>query len=309
MCEDTFSMEEACASLSLQVAEERAKLQRSRSLLNTASSDVTTTNSCSEGSHQQEKHCDVSDHFQADQTVKMTDEKNLPCIFELRKVGLCLRQGKCKYDHDFNPELRADNAAFTEVFVETSRRLGKCAFEMTERGSCPGEPTCKVVHCKPIPPEERSAHKACNTRVCFRELTRKGSCHWGEYKCRFSHKISASQREDTEFIQEKIQEKNEKASKCIYEFRFEGACKNKDFCPFSHAITNQDREDNTIKKNIQEKLAIMKNKQQEVQTQKPKTGGEQDQGKADGVVVSKEIAALRQEFHQLKQMMLNKNNP
>ena len=99
---------------------------------------------------------------------------------------------------------------------------------------------------------EKSAPKSREKRVCFRELVKEGSCPWAEAKCRFSHNISMSQREDRKFLQEKAQEKNEKASKCIYEFRFEGACKNKDLCPFSHAITDQDREDDTMKKNIQE---------------------------------------------------------
>ena len=220
-------------------------------------------------------------------------------MLSVRKAGSCLRKSKCKFDHDFSPDLRLDAAAATEVFVKTSLRLGKCAFEMSEKGSCPGEPTCKVEHCKPIPPGEESTHRSSETRVCFRELVKKDSCQWGEAKCRFSHHISTSQREDTKFIQEKIQEKNEKASKCIYEFRFEGACKNKDLCPFSHAITDQDREDNTIKKSIQEKLSIMKNKNKNVL---PKINTNDGQDQAAGV--SKEIAALRKEFLQMKQMMM-----
>ena len=189
----------------------------------------------------------------------------------------------------------------TKLLVQTSSRIGRCAFEMTERGSCPGQPICTISHEKPTKAANRTEYQPERTRVCFRELVEEGSCRWGDAKCRFSHKITAEQRGDASYVQAQRKEKDEKASKCFHEFRSADGCRNKDRCSFSHGITEEDRNDAALKQSIKEKLSVIRNKQEK----KKETQNSVDtSGK-----ISEEVATLRKELLQIKQIMMSIRNP
>ena len=290
--------QEESSSLSLKLAEANAQLGRKRLLMNTSAD------------RSGEKCANESDG-----SVNMNDEKNSgtkeaggfesrtversPCIFELKKAGSCLRKDKCKFDHKLS---QTNSEEVSKILVETSSRIGRCAFEMTERGSCPGQPTCTFSHEKPIKTVHGTENQPERTRVCFRELVEEGSCQWGDAKCRFSHKISAEQRADTNYVQARRKEKDEKASKCIHEFRSVGGCRNKERCSFSHGITEEDRNDAALKENINEKLSVIRNKQEK--KKQVQSSGVDTSGK-----ISAEVATLREELLQMKQLMMSMKSP
>ena len=124
---------------------------------------------------------------------------------------------------------------------------------------------------------------------------------WGEAKCRFSHKITDEERNDANYVQARRKEKDEKASKCIHEFRSEGGCRNKDRCAFSHKISQEDRNNEILKDSIKEKLSVIRNKQEKKK--------ELDQKVDTSVNITKDLAMLRKEFLQMKQMMMAARDP
>ena len=271
--------QEECGSLKMRLDEEKAKLERNKSLL---------TMSGTEGS---QKVDNTKTEVNPAAVVEAEHQNgNPPCIFELR--GVCDRKDRCKFRHNLSPSLLADAAAVSKILLETSVSIGKCAFEMTERGSCPGKPTCNVPHENP---ESRR-------RICFRELVKEGSCPWGKTKCRFSHQISKEEREDQGFIGLKRQEKDEKASKCINEFRQKGSCRGKGDCPFSHNITDHDRMDNSIQKRMEEKHTAIKNR-----ITKKVDGAVPPKGPGLSVInqvdVQKEMMTLKEELQSMKEMI------
>ena len=88
---------------------------------------------------------------------------------------------------------------------------------------------------------------------------REGSCFRGEGKCKFSHKISPEQRADESFIENVRKIKDEKASKCINEFNQAGSCTKGLFCPFSHNISDNDRQNKLMKKKMADKRSSFHN--------------------------------------------------
>ena len=290
--------QEESSSLSIKLAEANVQLDRKKMLIDTYA--VT--------------QLDEKATIKGDESVATDDEKksgpdeagsaaaSYPCIFQLRKTGSCLCKDKCKFDHELSQKIQTNSVDVSELLAETSTRIGRCAFEMTERGSCPGQPTCTINHVKDAKTVNNgSGHQSARTRVCFRELVEEGSCRWGSDKCRFSHKITAEQRGDASYIQAQRKEKDERASKCIHEFRSEGECRNKDRCSFSHRITEEDRNDAVLKESIKERLSVIKNKQErkkEVQNDVDTSGK-----------ISEEVATLREELRQMKQLMMSMKNP
>ena len=198
-----------------------------------------------------------------------------------------MRKDKCKFDHKFASEARDDSDVRNRILVETSVRIGKCAFEMIQKGSCPGESICKVPHNLP---RSASVKQDNPRRICFRELMKKGSYTWGDKKCRFSHKISDEERNDNNFVASQREEKDEKASKCINEFRGEGCCNRKDQCPFSHKITDLDRNNEALKKSMGERKEIIKKKKEQ------STEGEQESSVLNPTEFFKDMLNLKKEF-------------
>ena len=72
--------------------------------------------------------------------------------------------------HDFSPTLREDEAAVHKILSETSQRIGKCAYEMTKKGSCQGQPVCMFQHAAR---DSESEKKVVSKRICFKELMEK----------------------------------------------------------------------------------------------------------------------------------------
>ena len=257
-------MEDECSSLQAQLAEEKAKLERYKSLSKISSNKDTAGEGDDEdkakSSHLHTKKDSevpivLEKHVEEGNTSK--DFEHVPCIFELREDGACQRKDKCKFDHKVASEARNDPNTVNRILTETCARIGKCAFEMTQKGSCPGESICKVSHNRPDSVSVKQGH---GRRLCFRELMTKGSCPWGNAKCRFSHKITDEERNDNNFVASQRQEKDEKASKCLNEFRGKGCCNRKDQCPFSHKISDVDRNNEELKKSMREKTEIIKKK-------------------------------------------------
>ena len=192
--------------------------------------------------------------------------------------------------------LRADKSAVNKLLIDASERIGKCAFEMTEKGSCPGKSTCKTPH-------QQASEKPSRRRICFRELIKTGSCPWGA-KCRFSHKITEEERSDKAFVQAQCEEKDRKASKCVNEFRRAGRCTNEGQCPFSHNITEDDRNNEVLKKSMVERENHILNKKK-VNTRKS-TQEDVIQNPAEFM---KGMIALKNEFLELIGKMKAGNAP
>ena len=105
------------------------------------------------------------------------------------------------------------------------------------------------------------------------------------------------------FLDTQRKEKDERASKCIYEFRYEGGCSNQDTCPFSHAINDDDRNNDGMKESVAEKLSIMRNKQVKETKQDTKSTPPSQE------IFSKEMAAFKKDVLQMMQTMMAGRNP
>ena len=126
----------------------------------------------------------------------------------------------------------------------------------------------------------------------------KGSCQRGEKRCRFSHKITDEQRNNDVFVENHIKEKDEKASKCLNEFRARNSCRNGNKCPFSHKISDDDRDNNDMRRKMEERCEAMK-KRKELQNKQPVAVAAHDSNEW-----VKEMTALRLEFAEMKKEML-----
>ena len=155
--------------------------------------------------------------------------------------------------------MREDKSIVHELIIATSENIGRCAFEMTQAGSCPDPQRCQFPHTsKPKTVDPAKPTQSKGSRICFKELRVKDSCGRG-MRCKFSHTITQEQRNDPEFVNKIKAEKEDRASKCVFEFRGSGAClKGKD-CPFSHKISNEDRNNTDLKKKVDERMKVMKN--------------------------------------------------
>ena len=285
--------QEKSSSLSIEIAEWKTKLERNRSLLNITTNQAGNPEQGNVGS----SRSGSEDAKNETESISQNTEK-FPCIFELQ--GLCRRGLKCNYDHDISSEIKSDSSAVSNILLETSKRIGKCAFELTAKGSCPGKSACEFSHLTSRPRVEGSKEGK-DKRICFKELMKEGSCKWGDLKCRFSHQITKAQREDANYIQIKQKEKDERASRCIYEFQSKGGCRNGGECPFSHDITDSDRDDDAIKKEIKEKISLMKNHQNNDTKNQKRSDPNREK------LFSKEMAALRTELLQLKEMIAKRS--
>ena len=185
----------------------------------------------------------------------------IPCIFEVKEKDKCFRGTKCPFDHNFDPQLRNNAPAIQKLLSDTSKHLNKCAIEMVD-GKCSNMPNCSFPHksqVQPRPPFDKDA------RVCFRELVDKGSCKWGDGRCRFSHKISDEQRTDVAFREKVRKIKDEKASKCINEYKEKGKCRRGLDCPFSHTISEEDKQNKELRQKVADRKNIALGKDSETE--------------------------------------------
>ena len=111
------------------------------------------------------------------------------------------------------------------------------------------------------------------------------SCHW-KFQCRFSHQISQEQRRDADFLQSQIKEKDERASKCLNEYKKKGSCFRKDKYSFSHKINEEDRGNEETKRRMLERQAVVKKRRE--------LGSEKKEKKPSGTYLE-EIMAMRKE--------------
>ena len=299
-------LEEECTILQAKLAEEKVKLERYKELLKLAQTDTTTEKANSKETTAASGL--VSEKSEEERVPNLTDRQgidvissssgNPPCIFELKADGACLRKEKCKFDHKLASSLRNNPDSVNKILVEISKRTGKCGFEMTQRGSCPGASTCNTSH-TPSHPENQDVLR----RICFRELMKKGSCTRGDKKCRFSHKISDEERANEDLVHTQRKVKDEKASKCVNEFRREGCCWRKDQCPFSHNISEADRNNEALKKSMDERVGIIKKKKERVSVE-----SSQDTVQ-NPMEFMKSMLSLKQEFMEMMEKMKDNVRP
>ena len=130
----------------------------------------------------------------------------------------------------------------------------------------------------------------------------------GEGKCRFSHKISKEQREDENLVLTQRKEKDEKASMCINEFRKKGDCWRKETCPYSHNITDEDRNNNISKKNMEEKVAVIRRKKEAgIASIGNQISRNDTPNQVDAFL--KEVIAMKKEFLEVKEFMKTLRRP
>ena len=173
-----------------------------------------------------------------------------------------------------------------------SARLKLCAYELSKKGSCPSTESERCPY-----PHEKPTNVVVNQRVCFHELLKgKNKCFCGN-RCKFSHKISDKQRNDQEFVAAVRKDKDTRANKCINEFRERGSCTKKTGCSFSHAITDEDRANGDMRKKIQQKEIIMKEKL------KSKNESSSSASKNPLVIPIDEFRTMQREFQKIKDML------
>ena len=301
--------QEECCSLKLEVQGEKAKLQRTRTLLKLSSEGAeksqeveseTVKSKSIDGSMPRVEKVVLQNEKEKDEATRSAESEQVSvCIFELREAGSCQRKEKCKYNHDIPVAMR-NGDVINKIMEETSLQLGKCAFEMTLKGSCPGNP-CKYEHNH----SKISLTSKQGTRICFRELAAKGSCHW-KSQCRFSHNITEEQRNDEIFIQRQMAVKDQKASKCINEFRQRGSCHRKGMCPFSHKIEQGERGNEENRKKMEERGTVLK-KRKEYENNK------KEEKSVQSPTFLKEVLALRKEMQdemkELRELIRGRQNP
>ena len=289
---------EECCSLKIDLQEMKTQLQRSRALTILPEKKAELRSEGAAGAE-----VEKLDQKQEDRdTVPVNAVKDQQvCIFEFRKEGSCLRKEKCKFVHKIPASMREDEEVSKQMMISTSERIGKCAYEMTQRGSCVNK-SCRFAHGKGgrvQAPREK--------RICFKELVEEGSCHW-KSQCRFSHQISQEQRRDVDFLESQLKEKDERASKCLNEYRKKGSCLRKDKCPFSHKINEEDRQNEETKSRMQERQAVLKKRKD--------LGSAEMEKKQSGGTYLEEIMAMRKEMkdemrelREIKDMMINQRRP
>jgi hypothetical protein len=111
------------------------------------------------------------------------------------------------------------------------------------------------------------------------------------------------QRTDERFLMDRRAEREVRASKCVNEFKGKGQRDKPEACPFSHKITDDDRKTPRLKKVISDKEVLFK---------KPKgnlhraAAGDKNLRTLNQ---AKEIQALKEEFIELKQLLLQSVRP
>ena len=131
-------IEEECSSLQVQLGEEKIKMERNKTLFNLSKTAAVEKYDNEEVTSQLGYPQDMNGAGLQDVNlrgnVQDTSQGTSPCIFEMKGYGACMRKEKCKYDHNLASSLRNDPEAVNRILVETSVRIGKCAFEMTQKG-------------------------------------------------------------------------------------------------------------------------------------------------------------------------------
>ena len=152
------------------------------------------------------------------------------CLFELKEPGLCHRKKKCKFEHEIAVKLRNDTEFIQKVIDSHSNKMGFCAVEFVSKGICNAD-ECRYNHViehsnlrikKPEPNENQETN---HKRVCYKELLEKDSCPFGKDRCRFLHEFPESLRNDTDFIQKKLDERKMRQALCVNEYVRRGGCK------------------------------------------------------------------------------------
>ena len=94
-----IKLQEECCTIKIQLAEEKTRLERNKSLLALTNADNMETNSDDE---RNDVHNNKEENSSVNNPVVMSAGKP-PCIFEL--TGSCQRKGRCTFEHEISPTL------------------------------------------------------------------------------------------------------------------------------------------------------------------------------------------------------------
>ena len=178
---------------------------------------------------------------------------NKICIREISQSKLCQPKPPkaCPFSHDVPHDL--DNRTRDTLMLLWSEQHDKCAFEFTKKGSCKDKESCK--HCSNRN-NIASSPKSRNPKYCYNELKQKNSC--GRTACKFEHNIPEQLQQNNEAKINYIEEERKK-SKCINEYRKAGSCRKQGDCRFSHDISQEDRQNPALQKQMKEKYEKITN--------------------------------------------------
>ena len=127
----------------------------------------------------------------------------------------------------------------------------------------------------------------------------------GEKKCRFSHRITQNERNDENFISLQRKEKDEKASKCINEFRGKDRCWRKELCPFSHNINEEDRNNDSLVKTMDERETMIIKKKRKSEN----VANANEASIENPAEFMKDMLTLKKEFMKMMEMMKTSMHP
>ena len=179
------------------------------------------------------------------------------CVFELTKEGSCTRR-KCNFSHEIKPEMREDKPR-NKKMQELSKKQKKCMFEMVKRGWCQTGDLCGTNH-DVHQRKEVGKRQPKEKKYCFKEVEKANSCQ--RQNCRFSHDIPSDLRNNMEFLKKIKEERVQKKSICINEYRREGSCRHGNNCSFRHEISQEERNEEDVQEKMSQTWTRIKNKSQ-----------------------------------------------
>ena len=244
------------------IASLQTKIERKNIISNLQTPALNQKDSMQDAKNKKAKiHPKSIDNISNNDEQRSNDEEQKPkvqCVFELTEEGSCTR-GKCNFSHEIKPEMR-EGKLRNKKMQELSQKEKKCMFEMVKRGWCHAGELCGTnhdVHQK----KEGGKRQPKEKHYCFKEVEKTNSCQ--RQKCRFSHDIPADLRNNTDFLKKIKEERAQKKSICINEYRREGSCRHKNDCSFRHEISQEERNDADIQEKMSQTWSRIRNKSQE----------------------------------------------
>ena len=175
--------------------------------------------------------------------------------------------------------------------------MGFCAVEFVSKGICNAD-ECRYNHViehsnlRKKKPETNENQETNHKRVCYKELLEKDSCPFGKDRCRFLHEFPESLRNDTDFIQKKLDERKMRQALCVNEYVRTGGCKKGGKCRFNHDITEEQRQNTDLQVKMKARLSQLSGHNHTKEKSVPETMRESNEPLSIHNI-SKEMAELR----------------
>ena len=161
-----------------------------------------------------------------------------------RYTDLFLQGEAVKAELEALRELSAATAASRDASAAITRPHTE---ENTEENSVENaNPATEPAH------QESSVHVALEMKnICYLHAVEAGSCR--RQRCKFSHSIKPEMSTNPEVRAHVLNLKEEKAAKCVNEFFSSGSCRKGMMCRFSHKISENHRNDPTLRRMMEDK--------------------------------------------------------